>query len=73
MKIIKVLLLWRIIHHITQRQSTFHMRYHFVREQIEMQTLAVQYIDTHLMLADALTKSLGKSVFELLRCKYMSS
>ena len=50
-----------------------HIRHHFVREQIEMQTIAVQYIDTHMMLADALTKSLGKSVFELLRCKYMSS
>lgn len=50
-----------------------HLRYHFVREQVEMQTITVQYIDTNLMLADALTKSLTRDTFELLRCKYMST
>ena len=50
-----------------------HIRYHFVREQVEMHTITVQYIDTNLMLADALTKSLTRDTFELLRCKYMST
>lgn len=46
-----------------QHSRTKHIdvQYHFIREQVELQTIAIKYISTHRMVADGLTKALDST------------
>jgi len=55
-----------------QTSKHIDIRHHFIREKVAMGDVILSYISTEDMLADALTKPLGKSQFLRLRCKYMT-
>ena len=43
------------------------IRYHFIREYVESKRVNIVYISTNEMIADILTKPLGRTKFELFR------
>jgi hypothetical protein len=46
------------------RSKHIGVQWHFVREKIQDHTVAVEYLKTEDMVADGLTKALGKTKFE---------
>lgn len=50
-----------------KRTKHIDIRYHFIRERVENNTISVQHIRSDQQRADILTKSLPKNHFELLR------
>ena len=49
------------------RSKHIDIRYHFIREQVNNQNIELKYCPTNNMIADMLTKGLGKETFEKLR------
>ena len=49
------------------RSKHIDIKYHFIREQVQQKTIEVKYCKTEDMIADLLTKGLGKEKFEKLR------
>ncbi|SCZ95373.1 BZ3500_MvSof-1268-A1-R1_Chr11-2g03469 [Microbotryum saponariae] len=49
------------LHH---RSRHIHIREHFVRDQVRLGTIQVDYVDTKTMVADIFTKALGPLVFK---------
>ena len=43
------------------------VKYHFIRDKVETKELVLKYCPTEQMLADLLTKPLGKTLFQRLR------
>ena len=59
---------------ISQRRTRYvDIRYHFVRDYINDGTVTVEYCPTSQMLADILTKSMHKPIFEGLRDKIIGN
>ena len=55
---------------ISQRRSRYiDIRYHFIRDYVENGTITLKYCKTADMLADIMTKSMNKAIFERLRNK----
>lgn len=52
-----------------KRSKHIDVRFHFIREKIDDGTITVSYVKTEDQLADILTKSLNKEVFNRLRAK----
>ena len=50
-----------------ERLKHIDIRYHFIREQVNNQNIELKYCPTNNMIADMLTKCLGKETFEKLR------
>jgi hypothetical protein len=51
----------------SHRTRHINLRHHFIREQVQANRILVRYISTVDMLADLLTKGVGRVTFELLR------
>ncbi|PLW26727.1 hypothetical protein PCASD_20149 [Puccinia coronata f. sp. avenae] len=49
--------------HSNFKTKHMNLRHHFIRREINIKSIALHYVPTHLMLADFLTKSLGLLVF----------
>ena len=54
-----------------RRTKHIDIRYHFIREQIQEGVIQLQYCETENMIADILTKSLGKTLFQKHRDKIL--
>jgi hypothetical protein len=52
---------------INDRSKHIDVRYHFIREEIESESIKLVYCPTEIMVADIMTKSLGKIAHERLR------
>ena len=49
------------------RTKHIDIKYHFIRDKVEKKELVLEYCPTEQMLADLLTKQLGKTLFQRLR------
>lgn len=54
---------------VTQRSRHIDVRYHWIREQVKLGEVKVHYCATAVMVADMITKPLGRQKFEAFRDK----
>ena len=52
---------------VSSKNETIDIKYHFIRDKVEKKELVLEYCSTEQMLADLLTKQLGKTLFQRLR------
>ncbi len=53
-----------LVHH--SRTKHIDLRYHFIREHVNLKTIVLEYVHTDLQLADIFTKPLGEKRFTTL-------
>ena len=54
---------------INQRTKHIDIRYHFIRKQVEVETLSVDYTTTEEMIADCLTKAVTRQILDKARSR----